>query len=70
MTDGLFLECFREVSREFPEVQTEEILIDAFAALLVRQPEVYDVVVTTNFMVTPCRIWLPSYRVAWSRRIN
>ncbi|NCW09954.1 MAG: isocitrate/isopropylmalate dehydrogenase family protein [Gammaproteobacteria bacterium] len=49
MTDGLFLECFREVSREFPEVQTEEILIDAFAALLVRQPEVYDVVVTTNF---------------------
>jgi 3-isopropylmalate dehydrogenase len=49
MTDGLFLECFRDVSREFPEVKTEEILIDAFAALLVRQPEVYDVVVTTNF---------------------
>ena len=49
MTDGLFLECFREVSKEFPKVQTEEILIDAFAALLVRQPEIYDVVVTTNF---------------------
>ena len=49
MTDGLFLECFRAVSKEFPQVQTEEILIDAFAALLVRQPEVYDVVVTTNF---------------------
>ncbi|MDB2619642.1 isocitrate/isopropylmalate family dehydrogenase, partial [Litoricolaceae bacterium] len=49
MTDGLFLECFRDVSREFPEVKTEEILIDTFAALLVRQPEVYDVVVTTNF---------------------
>ena len=49
MTDGLFLECFRAVSKEFPEVQTEEILIDAFAALLVRQPELYDVIVTTNF---------------------
>ena len=49
MTDGLFLECFRAVSKEFPQVQTEEILVDAFAALLVRQPEVYDVVVTTNF---------------------
>ena len=49
MTDGLFLECFREVSKEFPNVQTEEILIDAFTALLVRQPEIYDVVVTTNF---------------------
>ena len=41
--------CFREVSKEFPNVQTEEILIDAFTALLVRQPEIYDVVVTTNF---------------------
>ena len=49
MTDGLFLECFRAVSKEFPEVQTEEILIDAFAALLVRQPKLYDVIVTTNF---------------------
>ncbi len=49
MTDGLFLECFREVSKEFPEVQTEEILIDAFVALMVRQPGIYDVVVTTNF---------------------
>lgn len=49
MTDGLFLECFREVAREFPNVETEELIIDAFAALLVREPEKYDVVVTTNF---------------------
>ena len=49
MTDGLFLECFRAVSNEYPDVETEEILIDAFAALLIRQPEVYDVIVTTNF---------------------
>lgn len=49
MTDGLFLECFHEVAKEFPEVETEEQIVDAFAALLVRQPEVYDVVVTTNF---------------------
>lgn len=49
MTDGLFLECFREVAKEFPQVDTEEIIVDAFAALLVRQPQVYDVVVATNF---------------------
>lgn len=49
MTDGLFLECFREVAKEFPEVETEEILVDAFAALIVRKPETYDVVVATNF---------------------
>jgi len=49
MTDGLFLECFRAVAKEFPEVETEELIVDAFAALLVRKPEAYDVVVATNF---------------------
>ena len=49
MTDGLFLECFREVAKDYPEVETEELIVDAFAALLVRQPEKYDVVVATNF---------------------
>lgn len=49
MTDGLFLECFREVAKEYPEVETEELIVDAMAALLVRKPETYDVVVATNF---------------------
>lgn len=49
MTDGLFLECFRAVAKDFPEVETEELIVDAFAALLVRQPQEYDVVVATNF---------------------
>ena len=31
MTDGLFLECFREVAKDFPEVETEEVIVDAFA---------------------------------------
>lgn len=49
MTDGLFLECFYEVAKDFPEVETDDKIVDAFAALLVRQPEIYDLVVTTNF---------------------
>jgi len=49
MTDGLFLECFRNVATEYPNVETEEIIVDAFAALIVRKPESYDVVVATNF---------------------
>ena len=49
MTDGLFLECFRATAQAFPEVETEEVIVDAMAALLVRQPETYDVVVATNF---------------------
>ncbi|KIC46351.1 3-isopropylmalate dehydrogenase [Ruegeria sp. ANG-S4] len=49
MTDGLFLECFREVAKDYPEVETEELIVDAFAALLVRKPHEYDVIVATNF---------------------
>lgn len=49
MTDGLFLECFADVSRDFPDVDTETVIVDAMAALLVRHPEKYDVIVATNF---------------------
>lgn len=49
MTDGLFLECFREVAKEFPKVETEDVIVDAMAAHLVRHPEKYDVVAATNF---------------------
>ena len=49
MTDGLFLECFREVAKDFPAVEADDKIVDAFAALLVRQPQIYDVIVTTNF---------------------
>ena len=36
MSDGLFLECTRAVAARFPDVQYEERIIDAMAALLVR----------------------------------
>lgn len=49
MTDGLFLECFRAVAKEFPEVSADDKIVDAFAALLVRNPQDYDVIVATNF---------------------
>jgi len=49
MTDGLFLECVRNVSREFPEVALDDLLVDASTAHLVRNPERFDVLVATNF---------------------
>ena len=48
MTDGLFLECVDAVAKEFPEVGLENILVDAMTAHLVRHPERFDVIVTTN----------------------
>ncbi|MDD9877280.1 MAG: isocitrate/isopropylmalate family dehydrogenase [Magnetovibrio sp.] len=49
MTDGLFLECVDIVAKEFPDVEVEDILVDAMTAHLVRHPERFDVIVTTNF---------------------
>jgi isocitrate/isopropylmalate dehydrogenase len=48
LSDGLFLECTRQVASTFPQVRYEERLIDAMTALLIRDPTVYDVIVTTN----------------------
>ncbi|WP_263225598.1 isocitrate/isopropylmalate dehydrogenase family protein [Pseudomonas alabamensis] len=49
MTDGLFLECVRHVAKDFPEVQLDDLLVDASTAHLVRSPERFDVLVATNF---------------------
>jgi 3-isopropylmalate dehydrogenase len=48
VSDGLFLESVRDVAKNFPQVRYEEQIIDAMAALLVRDASVFDVIVTTN----------------------
>src|ERR1700693_251808 len=48
VSDGLFLECVRAVAARHPAVAYEERIIDAMAALLVRDAGAFDVVVTTN----------------------
>lgn len=49
MTDGLFLESVRKVAKEFPEVQLDDLLVDASTAHMVKNPERFDVLVATNF---------------------
>jgi homoisocitrate dehydrogenase len=48
VTDGLFRECCLQVAKEFPEVTVKEMLVDAMSMRLVRDPENFDVIVTTN----------------------
>lgn len=48
MTCGLFLEEVRKVAADFPHVTLEEQIVDATAALLVRDSTQFDVLVTTN----------------------
>jgi 3-isopropylmalate dehydrogenase len=49
LTDGLFLDQVRKVAKEFPEVQLDDVLVDAMTAHLVRTPARFDVIVATNF---------------------
>ncbi len=48
VTEGLFLGEVRYVAMAHADVELTEVLIDAMAALLVRTPDAFDVVVTTN----------------------
>jgi isocitrate/isopropylmalate dehydrogenase len=48
VSEGLFLDCVREVAAHHPDVAYEERIIDAMAALLVRDAGMFDVIVTTN----------------------
>ena len=47
-TGGLFRDAAFDVAQAFPEVRAEEMLVDAAAMRLVRSPEQFDVIVTTN----------------------
>jgi 3-isopropylmalate dehydrogenase len=48
ISDALFLREVRQVAQDFPQVQLEEQIVDAMAALLVRDPTRFDVIVTGN----------------------
>jgi len=48
VTEGLFLACTRAVAARHPQIACEERIVDAMAALLVRDASQFDVIVTTN----------------------
>jgi isocitrate dehydrogenase (NAD+) len=48
LSDGLFLECARDVSRRYPHVQYDEKIVDAACMQLVLNPSVFDVLLLEN----------------------
>ncbi len=48
ITDGIFKESVINVSKEFPEVSLDDMHVDAAAMNLIKRPESFDVMVTTN----------------------
>jgi 3-isopropylmalate dehydrogenase len=45
---GMFVEECYNAARNYPDVEVEEVIVDTFAMHLVRNPQRFDVVVTTN----------------------
>src|SRR6266550_5128735 len=48
ITDGLFLECFYEVAKEYPALKADDVIVDDLCMKLVTRPDSFDVVVLTN----------------------
>jgi isocitrate dehydrogenase len=48
LTDGLFLECFYEVAKEYPDLKADDVIVDDLCMKLVTRPDTFDVVVLTN----------------------
>ena len=48
LTDGLFLECAREVAKNYPNIEYKEVLVDALCMQLVQNPSKFDVLVLPN----------------------
>ena len=48
LTDGLFLETFYEVAKEYPEIEANDMIVDDLAMKLVAKPQQFEIVVLTN----------------------
>jgi isocitrate dehydrogenase (NAD+) len=48
LSDGLFLDCFRNVAKDYPEIEAEEKIVDNACMQLVMNPQQFDIMVLEN----------------------
>lgn len=48
ITDGLFLECFYEVAKDYPNLKADDVIVDDLCMKLVTRPDLFDTIVLTN----------------------
>lgn len=48
LSDGLFLECFYRVAKDYPEIEAVDMIVDNCCMQLVMRPEQFDVLVLEN----------------------
>jgi isocitrate dehydrogenase len=48
LTDGMFLETFYKIASEYPDIKSDDVIVDALCMKLVTRPQDFDLVVLTN----------------------
>lgn len=48
LADGMFLSIFRDIAKEYPDIEADDKIVDATCMQLVMHPENFDVIVTLN----------------------
>ena len=48
LSDGLFLECFRNVAADYPEIEADDKIVDNACMQLVMRPEQFDIMLLEN----------------------
>ncbi len=48
LSDGLFLDCFRKVAAEFPEIEADDKIVDNTCMQLVMKPQQFDILLLEN----------------------
>src|SRR5438093_3862787 len=48
MSDGLFLECFEKVAKSYPDIETQNMIVDNASMQLVMRPEQFDILLCEN----------------------
>jgi isocitrate dehydrogenase len=48
LTDGMFLDTFYDIAKEYPQLETEDVIVDALCMKLVYAPQEFECVVLTN----------------------
>jgi isocitrate dehydrogenase (NAD+) len=48
MSDGLFLRCFRDVAKDYPEIEAKDLIVDNACMQLVINPHQFDVLLLEN----------------------
>lgn len=48
MSDGLFLSCFNKIAKEYPDIVSDDRIVDNMCMQLVQYPQAYDVLVMPN----------------------